>query len=219
MPNSKDGPNTKRSSAKALLDIGAIGFSPASPIRFKSGIQSPVYVDNRQLIYHPAAWRVIIAGFKSLIESRALNFDLIAGVAVGGIPHSSALAYVLGAPSVFIRKESKGHGKGNRIEGGPVEGRRALLVEDLVTTGGSSLSAVEALRESGAVVSDVLAIVSYGLGESQAAFERADLRLHTLTDFETLLALALERHTLTMEQAAIIRAWLADPYAWSARGR
>lgn len=219
MPNSRAAPNTKRSSAKALLDIGAVGFSPEAPIRFKSGIQSPVYVDNRQLIYHPAAWRVIIEGFQSLIESRSLNFDLIAGVAVGGVPHSSALAYIIEAPSVFIRKESKGHGKGNRIEGGPVEGRRVLLVEDLVTTGGSSLSAVDSLRESGAYVSDVLAIVSYGLSQSQAAFERADLRLHSLTDFETLLALTLERQTLTMEQVAVIRAWLADPYAWSARGR
>ena len=142
--------NTKLSSAKALLDIGAIGFSPEKPITFKSGIQSPVYVDNRQLIYHPAAWRIIIEGFKSLIDARNLQFDLIAGVAVGGVPHSSALAYSMARPSVFIRKETKEHGMGKRVEGGSVAGRRVLLVEDLVTTGGSSLSAVAALRESGA---------------------------------------------------------------------
>ena len=144
--------NTKQSSAKALLDIGAVGFSPDSPITFTSGMQSPVYVDHRRLIYQPAAWHVIIEGFKSLIESRGLQFDLIAGVAVGGVPHSSALAYIMNMPSVFIRKESKSHGTGRRIEGGAVEGCRVLLVEDLVTTGGSSLSAVEALRESGAQV-------------------------------------------------------------------
>ena len=209
--------NTKLSSAKALLDIGAIGFSPAAPVTFKSGIQSPVYVDNRQLIYHPKAWRVIIEGFKSLVESRNLRFDLIAGVAVGGVPHSSALAYVMKAPSVFIRKETKGHGTGRRIEGGAVDGRRVLLVEDLVTTGGSSLSAVDALRESGAQVTDALAIISYGFSEAEAAFERADIAMHTLTDFETLLKLAVERQLLNAEQVALIRRWFADPYAWAAQ--
>ncbi len=209
--------NTKRSSAKALLDIGAIGFSPAAPITFKSGILSPVYVDNRQLIYQPAAWHVIIEGFKSLIESRKLQYDLIAGVAVGGVPHSSALAYIMKKPAVFIRKQAKGHGAGKRIEGGSVAGRRVLLVEDLVTTGGSSLSAVGALRESGADVSDALAIISYGFSEARSAFERADIALHTLTDFETLLQLALERQTMNAEQVRLIRRWFEDPYAWAAQ--
>ncbi len=209
--------NTKRSSAKALLDIGAIGFSPAAPVSFKSGIQSPVYVDNRQLIYQPAAWHSIIEGFESLIESRKLQFDLIAGVAVGGVPHSSALAYIMNAPSVFIRKETKGHGTGRRIEGGAVDGRRVLLVEDLVTTGGSSLSAVDALRESGAQVTDALAIISYGFSQAAVAFERADIALHTLTDFGTLLKLAVERQLLSAEQVALISRWFADPYAWAAQ--
>ena len=131
--------NTKHSIAKALLEIGAVGFSPHAPITFKSGILSPVYVDNRILIFHPEPWHCIIDGFCSLISDLPLEFDLIAGVAVGGVPHSSALAFVLNKPSVFIRKESKGHGKAQRIEGGPVEGMSVLLVEDLVTTGGSSL--------------------------------------------------------------------------------
>ena len=125
----------------------------------------------------------------------------------------------MNTPSVFIRKESKSHGTGRRIEGGAVEGCRVLLVEDLVTTGGSSLSAVEALRESGAQVSDALAIISYGFSEARAAFERADLRLHTLTDFETLLDLAQERHILNPKQVALIRRWLADPYTWAAQDR
>ena len=208
--------NTKRSSANALLDIGAIGFSLAAPITFKSGIQSPVYVDNRQLIYHPAAWRCIIEGFQSLIDARSLEFDLIAGVAVGGVPHSSALAYSLTMPSVFIRKESKSHGRSQRIEGGDVDRRRALLVEDLVTTGGSSLSAVSALRAAGAAVTDALAIISYGFAEAASAFARSDLALHTLTDIETLLELARERGALNTGQVAVIERWLADPYAWSA---
>ncbi len=211
--------NTKLSSAKALLDIGAIGFSPDKPITFKSGIQSPVYVDNRQLIYYPAAWRVIIEGFEALIDARNLQFDLIAGVAVGGVPHSSALAYSMSKPSVFIRKETKGHGMGNRVEGGAVAGRRVLVVEDLVTTGGSSLSAVDALRESGGIVIAALAIVSYGFSEAASAFERANIALYTLTDFETLLNLAHERHMLNANQVALIRRWFADPSAWSRQER
>lgn len=206
--------NTKLSSAKALLEISAIGFSPDAPITFKSGIQSPVYVDNRRLIYHPAAWHVIIEGFHSLIETRQLPFDIVAGVAAGGVPHSSALAYIMRMPSVFIRKETKGHGMGNRVEGGAVAGRRVLLVEDLITTGGSSLSAVDALRQSGAIVTDALAIISYGFDEARLAFDRADIALHTLTDFQSLLKLAEGDRSLNGEQLTQISRWLADPYAW-----
>ncbi|MCY4062715.1 MAG: orotate phosphoribosyltransferase [Chloroflexi bacterium] len=207
--------NSKRSSAKALLDIGAIGFSPDAPITFKSGIRSPVYVDNRRLIYHPATWHVIIEGFQSLIETRQLPFDTIAGVAVGGVPHSSVLAYIMSRPSVFIRKQTKGHGMGNRVEGGAVAGRRVLLVEDLITTGGSSLSAVDALRAAGAIVTDALAIISYGFDEARAAFAAANVALHTLTDFETLLQLADGDQLLNRQQVTLIRRWFADPYAWS----
>ena len=210
---------TKRCIAKALLEIGAIGFSPEAPITFKSGIRSPVYVDNRSLIYHPDAWRRVIDGLQALVEKRALEFDLIAGVAVGGIPHSSTLAYLMGAPSVFIRKESKGHGQGKRIEGGAVAARRALLVEDLVTTGSSSISAVEVLRADGARVSDLLAIISYGFADAAEALERAELRLHTLTDFDTLLDIAAENGSLNAGQLATIREWLADPYSWAADAR
>ena len=206
--------NTKRSIANALLDIGAFGFSPDAPITFKSGIRSPVYVDNRALIYHPAAWQQIIAGFQAQIETLGLRFDVIAGVAVGGVPHSSALAYIMQYPSVFIRKESKGHGRGKRIEGGDVTGRHVLLLEDLVTTGGSSLSGVSALRAAGAAVTDVIAIISYGFSEAVAAFDDADLHLHTLTDFECVLELAAERGLFNTAQAAVIHDWFADPYAW-----
>jgi len=206
--------NTKLCIAKALLDIGAVGFAPGAPITFKSGIVSPVYVDNRILIYHPGPWHRVVKGFASIIADSALEFDLIAGVAVGGVPHSSALAYVLNSPSVFIRKESKGHGKAQRIEGGAVAGKTVLLVEDLVTTGGSSLSAVAALREAGALVTDMVAIVSYGFAEARAAFKNARVQLHTLTDFDALLEGALQRETFGERDESLIRAWLADPHHW-----
>ena len=205
---------TQQSVAKALLDIGAVGFSPAQPISFKSGILSPVYVDNRSLVFHPRQWRLIIDAFAAKITQSRLSYDVIAGVALGGIPHCSALAYQLGQPSVFIRKEDKGHGKGKRIEGGDVARKRVLLVEDLVTTGGSSLNAVQALRDAGAKVSDVIAIVSYGFGESREAFAEAGVKLHTLADFETLLELALERDLFSQADASVIRRWFDDPHNW-----
>lgn len=206
--------NTKQSVAKALLDIGAVGFTPAAPITFKSGIRSPVYVDNRALIYHPAAWHVIVESFRWLLDEAGVDFDIIAGVALGGVPHSSALAFISHKPSVFVRKESKGHGKGQRIEGGNVRRKQVLLVEDLITTGGSSLSAVDALRGAGALVTDVLAIISYGFSAASDAFECADLRLHTLTDFATVLQFAQDCGAVDAEQVAVVRRWFADPYNW-----
>ena len=204
----------KQSVAKALLEIGAVGFSPEAPVIFKSGIRSPVYVDNRCLIYHPEPWRLVIEGFKTLINTQNLAHDVIAGVAVGGVPHSSALAYLTGKPSVFIRKASKGHGKAQRIEGGTVENRRVILLEDLVTTGGSSLSAVDALIAAGAEVSDVLAVISYGFAQACAAFDRAGLRLHTLTDFATILEQARQIGALDEAQITLVSRWMVDPYHW-----
>ncbi|MCY4466555.1 MAG: orotate phosphoribosyltransferase [Chloroflexi bacterium] len=205
---------TKRSIASALLDIGAVGFLPESPITFKSGIRSPVYVDNRRLSFHPPAWRLVIEGFVSTIDSRALEYDVLAGVALGGVAHCAAIAYQMGKPAVFVRKETKTHGTGKRIEGGDVNGLRVLLVEDLVTTGSSSLSGVAALREAGATVADACAIVSYGFTEAERSFARAGLRLHTLTNFETIVQETQMRGSLDAAQLAIVRSWFADPHKW-----
>lgn len=205
--------------ADALLDIGAVKFTPASPIMFKSGILSPVYVDNRNIPYHPAAWHKIIAGFESAIQAHAITFDIIAGIAVGGVPHSAALAYRMARPSVFVRKEAKAHGTGQQVEGGNVAGKNVLLVEDLVTTGGSSLRGVEALRAAGARVDHALAIISYDMPEAKAAFSSAGVQLHTLTTFPILLQVGSERGIFSPTDQAIIRAWLDDPHAWREDGQ
>jgi orotate phosphoribosyltransferase len=142
---------------------------------------------------------------------------VIAGVAVGGVPHSAALAYQLNRPSVFVRKEAKEHGKKQRVEGGDVVDKRVLLVEDLVTTGGSSLSGVEALRESGAHVSNMIAIVSYEFAQSADAFAEAAINFHSLTDFETLLNIAQEDGLFNAEQGDLIRDWFTAPETWAER--
>lgn len=202
--------------AEALLAIGGVGFRVADPITFKSGIVSPVYCDNRTFPFWPSQWRKVIDGFAALIEREAIGFDVLGGIEAAGIPHSAALAYSLGRPSVFIRKQAKDHGKRARIEGGDVEGKRVLLIEDLVTTGGSSLSGVQALRDAGATVTDCLSIISYGFVEAQDAFSAAGVRLHTLTSFDAVLREALRTNLLDTGSAAAIEAWMRDPHGWAA---
>lgn len=203
--------------ARALLEIEAVGFSPYQPILFKSGILAPVYVDNRRLIYWPAQWRVIIEGFRELINRNQITFEVIAGIATGGVPHSSALAYLLQRPSVYVRAQSKEHGTQSRIEGGDVGGRRVLLVEDMITTGGSSLSGVTALRDAGAVVEDCLTITTYGFAMSRQAFQAAGVRLHPLTEFRTIIQEALKAGTFGETEQTIIEDWLDDPHGWAER--
>ncbi|MGI4829759.1 MAG: orotate phosphoribosyltransferase [Janthinobacterium lividum] len=206
-----------RTIADALIAIGGVGFRLDDPITFKSGIVSPVYCDNRTFPFWPQQWAKVIECFGRLIDREGIDFDVLGGLETAGIPHSSALGYALQRPSVFIRKQPKEHGKRARIEGGDVAGKRVLLVEDLVTTGGSSLSGVQALRDAGATVTDCLAIISYEFREATEAFSAAGVRLHTLTGFDAVLAGALATGLLNEDRAAAIRDWLRDPHGWAAR--
>ncbi len=201
--------------ARALLAIGAVGFTPERPITFKSGLLSPVYIDNRKLIFWPEHWHTIIEGFRQLIEEQQIPYEVIAGIETAGVPHSSALAYLLHKPSVFVRKQPKEHGTKSRVEGGDVSNRRVLLIEDLVTTGGSSLAGAEGLREMGAVVQDCLAITSYGFTMSQESFKIMDIRLHTLTSFHTIVQEAVKMDLFNATQLALIEDWLKDPHRWA----
>jgi orotate phosphoribosyltransferase len=143
--------------------------------------------------------------------------DVVAGVEAAGIPHSAALGFSMRLPSVFIRKELKAHGTRKRVEGGDVTGRRVVLVEDLVTTGGSSIAAIEALRADGAVVSDCVAIISYGFPEAVELFKNAGIRLHAATTFQAVLECALERKMIDEAGAAVVRDWLQEPRLWAKR--
>ena len=203
--------------AQALLEIGAVGFKPRQPLTFKSGIISPVYVDNRRFPFHPAAWQVVIDAFQALIEDKQLDFEVIAGIETAGIPHSAALGFAMQRPSVFVRKKIKDHGTKSRVEGGAVAGKKVVLLEDLVTTGGSSLAGVEALRADGAQVTDCLIIVDYGFQEAQQAFAQAQVKLHPLTNFEMILAEALSANLLSLEDKKLVEDWLSDPHGWGKR--
>jgi orotate phosphoribosyltransferase len=203
--------------AQALLDIKAVGFTPDKPIRFKSGLLAPLYIDNRIFPSHPGEWKHVIEGFQHIIDSKQLKFEFIAGMESAGIPHSAALGFSMQRPSVFVRKAAKDHGTKKMVEGGKVEGKTVLLVEDLVTTGGSSLGGVRQIREAGGVVTDCLAIVSYDMPEATENFAKEEVTLHTLTNFPVILAEALKRNILNQEQNDTVHDWLRDPWGWEAR--
>jgi orotate phosphoribosyltransferase len=203
--------------AEALVAVQGVGFRPEDPITFKSGILSPVYCDNRRLPFHPQQWREVIGGFADTVAERQIAFDVIGGIEAAGIPHSAAFAYSIARPSIFIRKAAKEHGTKRRVEGGDVSDKTVLLIEDLVTTGGSSLSGVEALRAEGAVVTDCLAIISYGFVEATEQFKAAGVTLHALTTFAEVLAVAEAQDVIDAEGAATVRDWLRDPHGWAGR--
>jgi orotate phosphoribosyltransferase len=201
--------------ARALLAAGALAYRPDAPVTFRSGLRSPVYVDCRRLISHPGPWHVVIEALAVRLRQGA-GADAVAGVETAGIPHSSALAYAAGLPCVFVRKAAKEHGLGHRVEGGDVAGLDVVLVEDLVTTGGSSLSAVTALRSAGAAVSRCLAIATYGLGGLHEAFAAEAVRLEVLCTVDVVIDEAEASGILDAGGAAVVRGWLADPAGWLA---
>jgi orotate phosphoribosyltransferase len=203
--------------AAALIEIGAVGFTPLQPITFKSGLVSPIYVDNRRLPYHPDAWRLVIPGFERLLRDQKLTPDVIAGVETAGIPHSAALAYHMRTPSVFVRKQAKDHGSMKRVEGGDVAGNKVLLIEDHITTGGSSLIGVEALRSEGASIEHCLAITSYGFPGTVAEFNQVGVMLHVLCNLSIILEVAKKRGRFGSEELNMIIDWSHDPQGWAAR--
>lgn len=203
--------------AQALLNIGAVGFNVEKPITFKSGIISPVYVDNRKLPFHPEEWNSVLQGFKDLIDKEKIDFDIVAGVEAAGIPHSAGLGFLLRVPSLFIRKQVKDHGTKKMVEGGEVLNKKVLLVEDLVSTGISSLTAVKSLRGEGAVVNDCLVIVSYEFEEAKDAFKKDNVKLHSLTSFPVILEEAVKLNTLNSEQVEKVKEWFVDPHGWAVK--
>lgn len=200
--------------AEILLDRGAVTLSPHKPYLFASGIRSPIYCDNRKLISHPAERRRIITAFLATIKE--LEFDVVGGTATAGIPWAAWIAEELDVPMIYIRSSAKGHGKQNKIEGDLKKDAKVLVIEDLVTTGGSSMDATEAVRAAGGVVTDCVAIFTYGLGSARERFGDGDCRLLTLTDFPTLLDVATEKSYLDEKDKSHVLHWQKDPVGWGA---
>jgi orotate phosphoribosyltransferase len=199
--------------SKILFHIGAVIFRTRQPFRYSSGILSPIYTDNRLIISHPKERKVIIDLLAGQIKKVGIP-DVIAGTATAGIPHAAFLAQKLNLPMVYVRTEPKNHGRGNQIEGKIQKGQKAIVIEDLISTGNSSLAAVKALRRVGVKVDDLMAIFTYGLKEAETNFKNNKVKLHTLTDIDNSTAAALSEGFLNKDQVAVIGDWAKDPKGW-----
>jgi len=199
--------------AADLLRIGAVVVRPDDPFTWASGRRAPVYTDNRLTLGHADVRRRLTDAFVALTLHQGWRPDVIAGTATAGIPHAAWLAERLGLPMAYVRSSAKAHGRGNTVEGPVAEGQRVLLIEDLVSTGGSSLAAVEALRALGAEVVAVVAVFTYGLDDAATAFANAGVPLCALTDFDALVA----QGDFSPEARASLAEWRKDPVAWSER--
>lgn len=200
--------------AKDLLDIEAIFLRPNEPFTWASGIKSPIYCDNRITMSYPTVRRAIAKGLAAVIKTTYPEVKVIAGTATAGIPHAAWVAELLDLPMVYIRSKAKEHGKGNQIEGRIQPNQKMVVIEDLLSTGGSVLEACEAAKREGADVLGVAAIFTYELPQVQENFEQADLPYVTLTNYTALIESALETGAIQESDVALLQEWRKDPAAW-----
>lgn len=190
-----------------LYEIKAIQIKPDRSFTWTSGIKSPIYCDNRLTMSYPIVRNKIAEGFSEKLNYLSSEIDVIAGCATAGIPHAAWLADRVGLPMVYVRSKPKAHGKGNQIEGEIVSGQKVVVIEDLISTGGSALETVTALREAGAEVVAVLAIFTYGLKESDQAFRRAQIPLQTLASFDILVEVLQSETAITSKEKDSLIDW------------
>lgn len=205
--------NLKQQVAARLLEIEAVRLSPEKPFTWASGWNSPIYCDNRKILSYPEI-RSFIADSLCLISKDFPEFDVVAGVATGAIAQGALVADRLKKPFVYVRSAPKDHGMAKLIEGYLPENSRVLVVEDLVSTGGSSLKAVNALRDAGATVVGMIASFTYGFPESVNAFAESGVRLETLSDYEALLPVAVRSGYVNGSDLEVLAEWRSNPSEW-----
>ena len=206
---------TRKEIASLLLSIRAVSLKPFDPYTWASGLKSPIYCDNRMIMGYPDVRARVTAGFVALLQSTGLSCDVLAGTATAGIPHAAWLANETRHPMVYVRSKAKGHGRKNQIEGPVHAGQSAVVIEDLISTGKSSVAAAEALKEAGVEVKAVLAIFSYGFEEATGLFKEAGFSFQTLTDFETLIMIAEQEGRLQPHELQTMKDWRQNPRLWS----
>lgn len=202
--------------AKILLKIKAVTLNLKHPYRYTSGILSPIYCDNRLLISYPSERKIILEAFLNTIKENKLEFDIVAGTATAGIPHAAWIADRLNLPMVYVRGKAKEHGLQNQIEGKTTPGQRALVIEDLISTGGSAIGACFALQEADVEVEHCLAIFNYQMEVATTQFYEAGINLHPLCNFATLIEVAEKEKYISTEEKNIAASWNKDPSKWKA---
>jgi orotate phosphoribosyltransferase len=202
--------------AEFLLQIKAVKLQPNQPFTWASGWSSPIYCDNRKTLSFPAIRTHIRQGYAEAILQQFGKPDAIAGVATGGIAQGALVAQELGIPFIYVRSSAKGHGLGNQIEGHYEKGQKVVVIEDLISTGGSSLIAVDALREAGCDVKGLVAIFTYGFDVAIRNFEAADCPFVTLTDYDHLIDQALKLEYINESDMESLKEWKTSPDTWQA---
>ena len=206
--------DTAKKTAELLLQINAIKLNPKNPFTWASGWKSPIYCDNRMTLSFPPIRNYIREEFSKYIEKEFGKPDVIAGVATGAIGIGMLVAEYMGLPFVYVRPEAKKHGRQNQVEGFLQKGQSVVVIEDLISTGNSSLMAVEALKAAGANVKGMVAIFTYGFDVSVENFKKANVDLHTLGNYETLLDLAVSKKYITEAEQETLKEWSKSPSTW-----
>ncbi|MCH4824115.1 orotate phosphoribosyltransferase [Gramella lutea] len=205
---------TAKKTAELLLQIKAIKLEPQQPFTWASGWKSPIYCDNRIILSYPVIRNYVRENFAKQIEEKYGKPDVIAAVATGAIGIGMLVAEYLSLPFAYVRPEPKGHGRQNQIEGNLEEGQTVVVIEDLISTGNSSLNAVKALKEAGANVKGMFAIFTYGFDTAVENFKNQEIELHTLSDYENLIETAQKTNYINIKEAGVLRKWREDPANW-----
>lgn len=201
----------KQQIAEYLLGIRAVHLRPNDPFTWTSGIKSPIYCDNRLTLSYPIVRRQIALGLESLIRKHFPSVEVVAGTATAGIPHAAWVSENMNLPMVYVRGKAKEHGKANQIEGLIKPGQNVVIIEDLISTGGSVITTAEALREAGVNVLGVVAIFTYGLEKGVKQLQEANIETHTITDYETLVEVAKNKQLISEEEQAKLQKWCKNP--------
>lgn len=203
--------NLSEQIASHLLRIQAVALRPQQPFTWTSGIKSPIYCDNRLTMSYPEVRELIADSFAALIREQYPETEVIAGTATAGIPHAAWVAQKLNLPMAYVRDKAKGHGKENQIEGRISAGQKVMVIEDLISTGGSSIKAAQVVAQAGAQPLAVLAIFSYQLDKATQAFKEAGVKLQSLSNYTALTEVALREGTIQEEEMELLRSWRQDP--------
>ena len=201
--------------AKALLDIHAVTLNPDQPFTWASGLKSPIYTDNRLTISYPEVRQAI---FNGMVEQIKLHFsaaDVIAGTVTAGIPHAAWVAQNMELPMIYVRTKPKDHGQGKQIEGVLKEGQKVVVIDDLISTGGSVLNAVRAVNNSGGKVIGVVSVFTYDLPAAEQNFMANGLKYYSVTDYMTLIKVAKENNQISADHLKSLQEWRKDPLSWS----
>lgn len=200
--------------AQSLLQIKAIKLSPANFFTWASGWHSPIYCDNRKILSYPEVRKLVYKSFSQIIAEKYPEAEIIAGVATGAIAHGALVAENMGKPFIYVRSAPKSHGLTNQVEGEYSKGARVVVIEDLVSTGGSSLNAVEALRDAGCEVLGMVAIFTYGFPAAEENFRKAGVVLDTLSNYNAMISLAVEQGYVHADEIETLKEWRQNPSEW-----